>query len=97
MSATDVAIQKNTYGSVTTALIISKEEMEDIMKIVKSPEESGLLIKRIIKSNGLVVKALDSQSRGSMFKITGWLQHRLSLSSLRGQSNKYHEFLETLW
>ena len=29
----------------TTALIISNEEMEDIMKIVKSLEESGLLIK----------------------------------------------------
>ena len=25
-------------------------------------------------SNGLVVKALDSQSRGAVFKITGWLQ-----------------------
>ena len=35
-------------------------------------------------SNGLVVKALDSQSRGSMFKTTGWLQGQLSLSSLGG-------------
>ena len=25
-------------------------------------------------SNGLVVKALDSQSRGPVFKTTGWLQ-----------------------
>ena len=30
-----------------TALIISNEEMEDIMKIVKSLEESGLLIKEV--------------------------------------------------
>ena len=30
-----------------TALIISNEEMEDIMKIVKSFEESGFLTKRI--------------------------------------------------
>ena len=95
MSATDIAIQKNIYGSGKTALIISKEEMEDIMKIVKSLEESGLLIKGIIKSNGLVNKVLDSQSRGPMFKIAGWLQHRLSLSSFRGQSNECHEFLET--
>ena len=36
-------------------------------------------------SNGLVVKALDSQSRGPVFKTTGWLQGRLSLSSLRGR------------
>ena len=45
MSAVDTAIQKKIYGSGTTALIISNEEMEDIMKIVKSPEESGLLVK----------------------------------------------------
>ena len=35
-------------------------------------------------SNGLVVKALDSQSRSPMFKTTGWFQGRLSLSSFRG-------------
>ena len=38
---------KNIYESDTAALIISNQEMEDIMKIVKSLEESGLLIKRI--------------------------------------------------
>ena len=31
-------------------------------------------------SHDLVVKALDSQSRGLVFKTTGWLQGRLSLS-----------------
>ena len=36
MSAADAAIKKKNYGSVTTALIVSNEEMEDIMKIVKS-------------------------------------------------------------
>ena len=46
-SAADAVIQKKVYGSGTTALIISNEEMEDIMKIVKSLEESGLLIKGI--------------------------------------------------
>ena len=35
------------YGSGTLALIISNEEMEDIIKIVKSREESGLLVKGI--------------------------------------------------
>ena len=35
--------------------------------------------------NGLVVKMLDSQSRGPVFKTTGWLQGRLSLSSFRGR------------
>ena len=44
-SATNVAIHKYFFGSGTTALIISTEEMNNIMKIVKSFEESGLLIK----------------------------------------------------
>ena len=39
----------------------------------------------IVWSNGLVVKALDSQSRGPVFKTTGWLQGQLSLSSSRGR------------
>ena len=40
-SATDAAIQKKLFGSGTTALIILNKEMEDIMKTVKSLEESG--------------------------------------------------------
>ena len=44
-SAADAAIRNKIYGSGTTALITSHEEMEDIM--VKSIEESGLLIKEI--------------------------------------------------
>ena len=34
-SASDVAFQNYIFGSGTTALIISNEEVEDIMKIVK--------------------------------------------------------------
>ena len=37
-SATDAAIHKKMFGSGTTALIISNEEMKDIMKIFKSLE-----------------------------------------------------------
>ena len=43
-SASDAAIPKKMYGSVMTTLIISNEEMDDINKIVKILEESGLLI-----------------------------------------------------
>ena len=50
MSAKDAAIQKKIYGSGPTALIISNEEMEDTMKIVKSFEEIGLLIKGICET-----------------------------------------------
>ena len=35
------------FGSVILTLIISSEEMNDIMKKVKSLEESGLLIKDV--------------------------------------------------
>ena len=38
---------KKMFGSVTTALIISNEEMNGIMKIVKSLDKSCLLIKGV--------------------------------------------------
>ena len=52
-AAADTAIHKNSFGPTTcpsglakqATLIISSEEMNDIMKIVKSLEESDLLIK----------------------------------------------------
>ena len=50
MSAADAAIQKKVYGSEITTLIISNEEMEDIMKIIKSLEESLLLVKGICET-----------------------------------------------
>ena len=40
-SATDAAIYKKIFKSGVTTLIISNEEMNDIIKIVKSYEESG--------------------------------------------------------
>ena len=49
-SAADAAIQKKIYGSGTTALKISNEETEHIMKIVKLLEELGLLIKGIYET-----------------------------------------------
>ena len=50
MWATYAAVQKKIYGSGTTALIISNEEIEDVMKIVKSLEESVLVIKGVGKT-----------------------------------------------
>ena len=44
-AATDAAIQRKNFGSGTTTLIIWNKEREDIMKIVKSIQESGLLVK----------------------------------------------------
>ena len=55
-SATDAAIHKKMFGSGTTTLIIFIEEMNDIMKIVKSLKESGLLIKGVSKTGKHEVK-----------------------------------------
>ena len=49
VSATDAAIQKNVIGSETTVPIIWNEKMNDIIKIVKSLEESSSLIKVLVK------------------------------------------------
>ena len=46
-SPTDAVTQKKILGSGIPVLIISNEEMDDIMKVVKSIEESGLLIKAV--------------------------------------------------
>ena len=44
MSAADAAIQKKTYGSGTTASIISNEEMEDKMKWLNRLKNQELLM-----------------------------------------------------
>ena len=46
-SAIDAGIKKKIHGSGTTTLIISDEEMNDIMKIVQAPEDSNILLKGI--------------------------------------------------
>ena len=47
MSAIDGSIKKKMLGSGTTTLIISNDEMNDIIKIVKSLENSGVLLKGV--------------------------------------------------
>ena len=46
-SAADAGMHKNILGSGTTTLIISNDEMKDIIIIVKSFEDSGLLVKGV--------------------------------------------------
>ena len=45
--ATDAGVHIKFLSSESTTLIISNEELEDIMKIVKSLKDSGLLLNRI--------------------------------------------------
>ena len=47
MSAIDGSIKKKMLGSGTTPLIISNDEINDIIKIVKSLENSGVLLKGV--------------------------------------------------
>ena len=49
-SAIDGAIQKKVHGSGATTLIISNEEMNDIIKIVQTLEDSNILWKRVTKT-----------------------------------------------
>ena len=48
--AIDAGIQKKIHGSGTTTLIISNEEMNDIMKIVQTLEDSNILLKGVTKT-----------------------------------------------
>ena len=47
LSAIDGSIKKKLLGSGATTLIISNDEMVDILKIVKSLEDSGILLKGV--------------------------------------------------
>ena len=46
-SISDAGIHKKILGSGTATLVISNDEMEDIIKIVKRLEDSGLLSKGV--------------------------------------------------
>ena len=49
-SAADAGIHKKILESGTTTLIISNEEMNDIMKIVQALEDSNILLKGVTKT-----------------------------------------------
>ena len=49
-SAIDAGIQKKVHGSRTMTLIISNEEMNEILKIVQALGDSNILLKRITKT-----------------------------------------------
>ena len=45
-----VQFKKKVHGSGTTALVISTEELNDIMKIIQAFENSDILLKGISKA-----------------------------------------------
>ena len=82
MLGADAAIQKKSYGSGITALIISNEEMEDVMKIAKSLEESGLLAKGISET---IKNEIKEQKREFFPMLYGTLAASLLGSALAGK------------
>ena len=70
-SATDdAAINKKILGSRKTTLIISNDEMNDILKIVKSPKDSGVLLKGVGET---VKNEAKEQKGGFLLMLLGTL------------------------
>ena len=69
-SAADPGIHKKILGSGNTALIISNKDMEDLIKIVKSLEDSGLLLKGVTES---VQNEIKEQKGGFLSMLLGTL------------------------
>ena len=65
-----------------TVQCVTEVFFKNILAIVDFHFQSGLFLN--LHVNGLVVKALNCQSKGPWFETSGWLQGRLSLSSFRG-------------
>ena len=80
---TDAAFHKKMFGSGTTTLIISNEEMNDIMKIVKSLKESSLSIKGVSKT----IKNEAKEQKGGFLEMLlgtlGVLHWRYNMSNWR--------------
>ena len=81
--AADAEIHKKILGSGnTTTLIISNEEINDIIKIVKSHEDSGLLLKEVTET---VQKEVKEQKGGFLSALLGILGASLLGDLLKGK------------
>ena len=69
-SAADSGIHKKLLGSGTTALIIFNDEIVDIIKIAKSLEDSGLLLKGVNKT---IQNEAKEQKGGVLSMVLGTL------------------------
>ena len=98
--ATDAVIYKKMFGfdrltldlaSRVTTLIISNEKMIDIMKIVKSYEESGLLIKDFSETINNEEK---KQKRGFLGILLGFLDTSLlgNILTSKGRTRSAQDF-----
>ena len=82
-SAADAGIHKKILGSAnTTTLIISNKDMEDLIKIVKSLENSRLLLKGVTES---VQNEVKEQKGGFLSMLLGTLGANLLGNLLTGK------------
>ena len=81
-SAIDAGIQKKIHGSGTTTLIISNEEMNDIMKIVQALEDSNILLKGVTKT---IKNETKEQKGGFLSMLLGTLGASLLGNLLAGK------------
>ena len=84
MAIRDLNIKSRTYYFYNDLINIKNFDINKL-KLNKKGVLGNYVYYIGLWSNGLVVKALDSQFRGPVFKTAGWLQGRLSLSSSRGR------------
>ena len=81
-SAADARIHKKILGSGTTTLIISNEEMNDIMKIVQALEDSNILLKGVTKA---IQNEVKEQKGGFLSMLLGTLGASLLGNLLAGK------------
>ena len=86
-SAADVGIHKKILGSANTTLIISNEDMDDLIKIVKCLDDSGLLLKGVTES---VQNEVKEQKGGFLSMLLGTLRASLLGNLLTGRG-AFHE------
>ena len=81
-SAASAAIHKKILGSGNTTLIISNKDIEDLIKIVKSLEDSGLLLKGV---TGSIENEVKKQKGGFLSMLLGKLGASLIGNLLTGK------------
>ena len=81
-SAADVAIHKKILGSGNTTLITSNKDIEDLVKIVKSLEDSGILVKGVTES---VQNEVKEQKGGFLRMLLGTLGASLLRNLITGK------------
>ena len=83
-SAIDAGIQKKIHGSGTTTLIISNEEMNDIMEIIQALEDSKILLNEVTET----IKNETKEQKGGILSMSlGTLGANLLGNLVAGKRN----------